>query len=137
MLLVLSFNSNMQPIHATVASIGTLNCALVNGREIFKSAILSNAANLILLHNHPSGNVTPSKQDDETTKRMIFAGMLLGIPVVDHLILGGQNQAFFSYREHGNFIQMEQIAKEELLTAETPGLYVASKRPRKQPSKMR
>jgi len=68
--------------------IGTLNCSLVSAREVFKAAILSNAASIILAHNHPSGDVTPSPEDIQVTKTLTAAGKLLDIDVLDHLIIG-------------------------------------------------
>ena len=64
-----------------------------------KSAILSNAASIMLAHNHPSGDCTPSRQDYELTARLAEAGKLLEIPVLDHLILGGDGDRY-SFREH-------------------------------------
>lgn len=114
MLLALSLDTCCHPLNATIASIGLLNCSLVSGRELFKSAILSNAANLILLHNHPSGNVTPSKTDDAVTRRMLQAGEILGIPVLDHIILGGGTRTFYSYKAQGRLMQLEKEAKQGL-----------------------
>ena len=69
-------------------SVGSLNASVVHPREIFKAAILSNAAALILVHNHPSGDPTPSPEDVHLTKKLIEAGLLLDIPVLDHVIMG-------------------------------------------------
>lgn len=74
-------------------SIGTLTSSLVHPREVFKPAILSNAASVILAHNHPSGDPKPSPEDLTLTKRLKEAGSLLGIPVLDHIIIG---YSFFS-----------------------------------------
>ena len=84
--------------HETV-SIGSVSAALVHPREVFKAAILANAAAVVLLHNHPSGDITPSKEDIELTRRMVEAGRLLGIDVLDHLIIGGSE--FLSLKERG------------------------------------
>lgn len=70
-------------------------------REIFKSSILSNATSMILIHNHPSGNLEPSKWDTILTDRMLKLGELIGIPVVDHIIVGGENKEYFSFKEKG------------------------------------
>ncbi len=67
---------------------GALNISVTTGREIFKSAILSNAAAIILVHNHPSGDATPSAEDRELTNQVVAAGRLLGIAVRDHVIIG-------------------------------------------------
>ncbi len=68
-------------------SVGVLNASLVHPREIFKKAILNNASYVIVTHNHPSGDPTPSDEDINTTKRLVEAGKILGITVVDHLIV--------------------------------------------------
>lgn len=69
-------------------SIGGLNSTMVHPREVFKPAILTSSASVILIHNHPSGDPTPSSEDIEITKRLIEAGELLGIEVLDHVIVG-------------------------------------------------
>ncbi len=68
-------------------SMGILNASLVHPREVFKKAILNSASHVIIAHNHPSGDPTPSEEDINTTKRLIEAGKILGISVVDHLII--------------------------------------------------
>ena len=81
-------------------SIGTLNCAVISAREVFKAAILANAASIILAHNHPSGDTTPSPEDIEVTKTLHQAGKLLHIDVLDHVIIG-EHGAFCSLRRDG------------------------------------
>lgn len=71
-----------------VVSTGSLNASIVHPREVFKTALLSSAAAVILLHNHPSGDPTPSREDLELTGRLREAGELLGIRVLDHVIVG-------------------------------------------------
>lgn len=70
--------------------------------NVFKSAILANASSVLVMHNHPSGVVYPSIQDDMATKRMIAAGALMEIPVMDHIIVGNESEKYFSYREMRN-----------------------------------
>lgn len=82
-----------------VISIGTLSNTLVHPREVFYPAIRHNAASMIVVHNHPSGDPTPSKQDFDITKTLIAAGALMGIPVNDHIIVGEQN--YISLRQQG------------------------------------
>lgn len=82
-----------------IISIGTLTQAPVHPREVFYPAIRHKAASIILLHNHPSGDLTPSKQDVELTKQLIEAGRLIGIPVHDHLIIS--EQGYYSLRQQG------------------------------------
>lgn len=91
---VLNLKSDGTPINGHVVSIGDIQSALINPREILKAAILSNAANMILLHSHPSGNVTPSKADIEMTERMINVGDMMGIPVLDHIIVGAGRKIY-------------------------------------------
>ncbi len=78
---------------------GSLNASIVHPREIFKRAIVNNAASIILLHNHPSGNPVPSKEDIDITKRIVDAGNLLGITVLDHIIVG--ETEYYSLKENG------------------------------------
>lgn len=78
-------------IGISTISIGDLSSALVHPREVFKPAILANAANILLAHNHPSGNPDPSPEDVAVTKRLGEAGDLLGIQVLDHVILGDRH----------------------------------------------
>src|SRR6185369_694096 len=78
-----------------VVSVGSLTASVVHPREVFKVAILGNAAALILLHNHPSGDATPSAEDLQITQRLQEVGEVIGIKVVDHIIIGeGQYVSF-------------------------------------------
>lgn len=79
-------------------SVGTLNECFVHPREVFKAALVSNAHAIVLAHNHPSGDVTPSSEDDEITTRIIDAGNLVGVALLDHVILS-PNSGCYSYRE--------------------------------------
>jgi DNA repair protein RadC len=80
-------------------SIGSLNSSLVHPREVFRPAIRKACASVILLHNHPSGDPTPSREDVEVTRRLTAAGKLMGIEVLDHIIIG--DGRFLSLRERG------------------------------------
>ena len=80
--------------------IGTLNYSVVHPREVFKNAYLLSASSIICIHNHPTGNTLPSKPDLELTKKLIEAGNLLGIKVIDHIIVGKFN--YYSFLENGN-----------------------------------
>ena len=80
-------------------SVGSLNASIVHPRELFQRAILANAASLILAHNHPSGDPTPSPEDMELTRKLTAAGKLLDIPILDHVILG--EGRFVSLKEQG------------------------------------
>ena len=101
LLCVVNLNTNLTPINMNVVSIGALNVAYVHPRETMKSAILSNSAYLMLVHNH-LGSLNPSKEDIEVTDRIQSAASLMGIPVLDHIIVG-RNQEFFSLRENNVF----------------------------------
>ncbi len=81
-------------------SVGSLNASIVHPREVFRPAILASAAAMILAHNHPSGDVSPSDDDVEITVRLLDTGKVIGIEVLDHVILGG-NGSFLSFREKG------------------------------------
>jgi len=70
-------------------SVGTLDSALVHPREVFKPALLLNAAAIVLVHNHPSGDPTPSAEDRTVTQRLLEAGKILGVELTDHLIVAG------------------------------------------------
>lgn len=89
-----------QPTSIQTVSIGSLNSAIVHPREIFKLAILSNAASIIITHNHPSGNITPSNEDISITQRIKEAGKIIGIDLIDHIIIGAED-SFCSLKEKG------------------------------------
>lgn len=82
-----------------ILGVGTLNSGLMHPRECFKGAILHNAASIIFFHNHPSGDPMPSPEDISITQRLVSAGELLGIEVLDHIIVG--EKAFVSLKERG------------------------------------
>lgn len=77
---------------------GNVNSSIVGPREVFQKALLANAVNIMLLHNHPSGDPTPSMEDIKVTERLVEAGKLLGIQVVEHMVIG---QTCVSLREKG------------------------------------
>jgi len=97
---IINLKADGTPINCHFASIGAINQAIAEPREMFKASILSNASKMILLHNHPSGNLFPSKEDCGMTDRLLRLSELLGIPIVDHIIVGGGNRKYFSFREH-------------------------------------
>ena len=98
-LCVINMKTDGTPINCHFASIGCLNESMAHPREIFKASILSNAATIMLMHNHPSGNLTPSKHDTMMTDRMAKMCELMGIPLIDHVIVGGDNRQYFSFKE--------------------------------------
>jgi len=81
-----------------IVSVGSLNQSIVTPRETFKTALLSNAAAIILVHNHPTGDPTPSTEDLEITRRLREAGDIIGIRILDHIIIG---DSYFSFVESG------------------------------------
>ena len=83
---VLWLNTKNRVMGFEVVSEGTLNSSLVHPREVFRGAIVATCASIVVVHNHPSGNTEPSKEDIEITKQLVEAGKVLGIPVLDHVI---------------------------------------------------
>ncbi len=96
---VVNLDGSNHPINFNIVSIGDINHAYVPVQNVFKSAILSNASSIMLLHNHPSGSLNPSKDDIELTRRVIVAGAIMNIPVIDHLIVAGGTAELVSIRE--------------------------------------
>lgn len=96
---LLLLDTKCHKIKDFLISKGTVNAALVEPREIFLKAVRYGAVNIVLLHNHPSGDVSPSNADISITKKIFQAGELLGIQLVDHIIIG--DNRFFSFREKG------------------------------------
>jgi DNA repair protein RadC len=96
---VIYLDARNQEIKKEVISIGTINTSLVHPREVFEPAVKNLASHLIIAHNHPSGNVEPSDDDLEVTKRLKSAGELLGIEVIDHIIVG--KEKYYSFKEGG------------------------------------
>ena len=85
-------------IGINTVSMGSLTASIVHPREVFKAAILANAATIICGHNHPSGDTMPSQEDRQMTSRLVSAGKLLGINVVDHIIIGSAGK-YFSFAD--------------------------------------
>jgi len=88
---VVALNSKMAPVGINSVSIGAVDAAIVHPREVYKFAILSNATAILLGHNHPSGDPMPSSDDITLSKRLVEAGKILGIEVIDHIIIGHEN----------------------------------------------
>lgn len=98
-LTLINLNTKAVPINMQIVSMGSINASIVTAREIFKSSILSNAASIILYHNHPSGDYTPSDADINITKKIAIAGHVLGIEVLDHIIVAGRTGKYLSMLE--------------------------------------
>src|SRR5215467_94599 len=96
---ILLLDQKNQVIGIHTVSIGSLTASIVHPRECFKPAILSNAASIICGHNHPSGDCQPSREDRALTQRLVEAGKLLGISVLDHIIIGDGTSAYFSFAD--------------------------------------
>ena len=103
--IVLLLDTRRHLMRRCFISKGTLNRTMVHPRDVFRDAIISNASAIILAHNHPSGDPTPSKPDRELTRALTDAGEALHIPIIDHIIIGSISDntpvPYFSFREHG------------------------------------
>jgi DNA repair protein RadC len=95
----LYLNTKNQVIHKQTVFIGSLNASIVHPREVFKEGLKRSAASIIALHNHPSGDPAPSREDIEVTKRLVECGKIIGIELLDHLIIG--ENKFVSLKEKG------------------------------------
>lgn len=96
---MICLNTKNRVIGVFEISHGNVNSSIVGTREVFQKALLANAVAIILMHNHPSGDPTPSREDVEVTKRMVEAGKILGIQVLDHLVMGDR---YVSLKEKGH-----------------------------------
>lgn len=82
-------------------SVGSLTASVVHPREVFKAACLANAASIILMHNHPSGEADPRKEDIQITARLVQVGRMMDIPVFDHIIVGAYTGEYTSLKQKG------------------------------------
>jgi DNA repair protein RadC len=96
---VVLLDTKHRVVKATVLSVGTLDASLVHPREVFREATTAGAAAVVVFHNHPSGDPTPSRDDVALTSRLVEAGELMGIAVLDHVVLG--ESRYFSFKESG------------------------------------
>ncbi|MGX2960732.1 RadC family protein [Peribacillus sp. JNUCC 23] len=97
--ITLYLNTKNQVLHKQTIFIGSLNASIVHPREVFKEAFRRSAASIICLHNHPSGDPSPSREDIEVTKRLVECGKIIGIELLDHIIIG--EHKFVSLKEKG------------------------------------
>lgn len=86
--ITLYLDTKNQILKEEVVSIGSLNASIVHPREVFKSALLESSASVIMVHNHPSGDPSPSREDIMVTEKLVEGGKLLGIDILDHIIIG-------------------------------------------------
>lgn len=98
-LLTICLSAQNEVLSIETTSIGTLTSSLICPREVLKTAILQNAASIIVVHNHPSGNITPSREDIEITKKLYKCSEMMGFSLLDHVIIG--NGKFNSLKENG------------------------------------
>ncbi len=94
-------NTKNEVIGIKTISVGTVNKVIVHPRDIFNDAIKNMASSLIVVHNHPSGDSTPSKEDIDITRRLIYVGEIVGIKLIDHIVIGYNN--YTSLKEEGYF----------------------------------
>jgi DNA repair protein RadC len=97
---VILLNRKNQPICRELCTIGTINATLVSSQEVFRLAITKGATGIILVHNHPSGDPTPSVADKKVTQSIYLAGKQLGITIHDHVVIGSNGQ-YYSFEERG------------------------------------
>jgi DNA repair protein RadC len=103
---VICLNMKNHPISRTMVSLGTISSAFANPREIFRIAILANAASIVITHNHPSGDPAPSRADIQVTRQLRECGKLMNIQLIDHVICGDsqsdpQGLGYYSFSEAG------------------------------------
>ena len=96
---VVLLDTKHRVLRTRIVSVGTLDASVVHPREVFREATAVNAAAVVLFHNHPSGDPEPSEDDEILTRRLVAAGVVMGIPVIDHIILG--DVRYCSLREKG------------------------------------
>jgi DNA repair protein RadC len=94
---VVSLDAKLQLIRTTILSVGSVDSSIAHPREIFREAALASAASVVVFHNHPSGDPTPSADDIRLTERLKEAGEVMGIAMVDHIVLG--DGRWFSFRD--------------------------------------
>jgi len=101
---ILCMNNKNEIVSYHNVSIGTVKERIVHPRELFTAAVITGASGIIITHNHPSGNVKPSKEDLKTTERIIEGSKIMGIPLLDHIIVGFNTEEFYSIKENRDII---------------------------------
>lgn len=99
-LLVIFLDTKKYIINYKILFVGTVNASTVHPRDIFREAVMANAVNIIIMHNHPSNDITPSYNDDIFTNKLVNLGKMMGIVVIDHIIVGNNN--YYSYNKRWN-----------------------------------
>ena len=122
---IVNLRNDLCPINFSVCSIGTLTASMAEPREMIKAMCLSNATSFLMLHNHPGGSLSPSKQDVEITDRMARLGSLLHIPLCDHLIVIPGSNRYFSFKNQGILTFKEPIMKTEYTEIVIPDIIAA------------
>ena len=100
MFLVMSLDVKLTPLALEIVTVGSVNACFVDMKDVFRHSILNNAARLICFHNHPSGDPTPSSEDEDLIEKVGKCGELLGVELVDHIIIG-EDKKYFSFRNAG------------------------------------
>lgn len=98
---VVLLDTRHRVLRTTLLTVGSADCSVVHPRDVFREAASAAAAAIVLFHNHPSGDPTPSEDDARLTRRMVLAGEIMGVPVLDHLVLA--DSRYYSFREAGKW----------------------------------
>lgn len=110
---LICLDAKLTPLNITLVSRGTTNSSIVVPTDVYRPAILSNARGVVIIHNHPSGDARPSKEDHALTKRILHAGKILGIKLTDHIIIGApddnNNCNSYSFRNSGFFDDKDNL----------------------------
>ena len=128
---LVNFRNDMSPINMNIVSVGTLNASIAHPRDILKSPVLSNAASVMIFHNHPSGSLEPSKEDVQVTDKLQKLFSLVEIPLLDHIIIGIGDR-YYSFRENRTLPVSEQhyvTDASQLKFDSVPGVMVAEPTP--------
>jgi DNA repair protein RadC len=110
-LLVIPVDAKNKPLGVEIAAMGAVNCVYAFARDIFKNAIVSNATGIFIVHNHVSGDVLPSEEDWKFTRCMQEAGDLLGVEVIDHIIIGEDDNYFSMHKTHRWEMRQQYVSR--------------------------
>jgi len=134
---VINLKASGIPINCHIASMGAVDTAVCHPREILKTAILANAAKVVLVHNHPGGSLEPSKIDVMITDRLAQVCEEMGIPLVDHIIVGGNNTEYFSFAAKNIMPYPKPTYETDYNKIELEGAMVAEEQTVKRPRRHR